>query len=367
MIKNYEQSNIKSSVDSDKQVYGPRGVIPTITREGDLMTAEILANRLNLRGLNYDSVKGVKVKSLTLTGELIINQNFPNTAGYYKPLRLYNTALQTGETVQLAIGRSNDTNNQGEINFNFVGGAGASTNTISVGIYGTPGILTLALNRATIAGFLNLYNGANSAIIDSSSINTSDKTFTLPNETGTFALRGINYFTGQQTIAGTIITGSGTDDAAIELGSNGSGNRNAYIDFHTDDTNTDYGLRIIKYAGVNGASEITALGTGGFAIGATGSITIKSAVNYAADNEASDTYVITLAPAITAYTTGMHVTFKANTANTGAASININGLGAKTIVKAVSTALSNNDILAGMFCLLIYNGTNFVLMNPRTL
>lgn len=92
-----------------------------------------------------------------------------------------------------------------------------------------------------------------------------------------------------------------------------------------------------------------------------------AAFNYAADAGANDTYVITLAPAAAAYTTGMAVYFKANTANTGAASININGLGAKTIVKAVNTTLANNDILASMICHIVYDGTNFVLMNPRVL
>jgi hypothetical protein len=100
--------------------------------------------------------------------------------------------------------------------------------------------------------------------------------------------------------------------------------------------------------------------------GEPGKIT-AGAINYAADAQASDTYVITLDPVPAAYQTGMQVIFKANTANTGAASLNVNSLGAKTIVKAVSTALANNDILAGMFCTVVYDGTNFVLMNPRTL
>jgi hypothetical protein len=91
------------------------------------------------------------------------------------------------------------------------------------------------------------------------------------------------------------------------------------------------------------------------------------AINYAADAQANDTYVITLSPVPTAYATGMQVIFKANTANTGAATLNVNGLGAVTIVKAVNTALANNDILANMFCLCVHDGTNFVLMNPRVL
>lgn len=85
---------------------------------------------------------------------------------------------------------------------------------------------------------------------------------------------------------------------------------------------------------------------------------------YAADAGANDTYVITLSPAPTAYTTGMKISFKANTINTGAATLNVNSLGAKTIVKGVNTTLADGDIAAGMFCTVIYDGTNFVLQNP---
>jgi hypothetical protein len=87
---------------------------------------------------------------------------------------------------------------------------------------------------------------------------------------------------------------------------------------------------------------------------------------YAADAQGSDTYVITLSPVPAAYVTGMTLRFKANTANTGTATLNVNGLGAITIVKGVSTAIVTGDILASQIAVVIYNGTNFVLQNPQT-
>lgn len=89
-----------------------------------------------------------------------------------------------------------------------------------------------------------------------------------------------------------------------------------------------------------------------------------STFNYAADAGANDTYVISLSPPPGGYTTGMIIFFKANTVNTGAASINVNSLGAKTIVKRVNTVLANADIAALGLCMIIYDGTNFVLLNP---
>lgn len=85
----------------------------------------------------------------------------------------------------------------------------------------------------------------------------------------------------------------------------------------------------------------------------------KAAETYAADAGANDTYVITLSPVPAAYTTGMLVTFKANTINTGAATINVNSLGAKSITKNGTTALEDGDIKVGQVVTLRYDGTQF--------
>lgn len=104
-----------------------------------------------------------------------------------------------------------------------------------------------------------------------------------------------------------------------------------------------------------------AVGTGNKFITQTG--LQHNAEKYAADSGSNDTYVITLSPVPTSYTAGMVVHFKANTINTGAATLNVNSLGAKTIVKGVNTTLADGDIKAGQFCTVIYDGTNFVLQN----
>jgi hypothetical protein len=87
---------------------------------------------------------------------------------------------------------------------------------------------------------------------------------------------------------------------------------------------------------------------------------------YAADAQANDSYVVTLSPAPSAYATGQHFTFKANTANTGAATLNVNSLGAKTIKKVaggVTTDLSDNDIRSGQLVDVVYDGTNFQMQS----
>jgi hypothetical protein len=85
---------------------------------------------------------------------------------------------------------------------------------------------------------------------------------------------------------------------------------------------------------------------------------------YAADSVGTDAYAITLSPAPTAYVTGQVFRFKAGTANTGAATLNVNSLGAKTIVKNFNATLANNDILANQIVEVVYDGTNLQLLSP---
>jgi hypothetical protein len=89
------------------------------------------------------------------------------------------------------------------------------------------------------------------------------------------------------------------------------------------------------------------------------------AYNYKADAEASDAYAITLTPPISSYAEGQKFWFKANTANTGAATLNVSALGAKTIKKNFNQDLENGDIAAGSIVSVIYDGTNFQMLNQQ--
>lgn len=56
----------------------------------------------------------------------------------------------------------------------------------------------------------------------------------------------------------------GSGNSSVEVGSDASGNRFAYIDLVGDDTYTDYGLRLIRNnTGANATSQLVARGTGG--------------------------------------------------------------------------------------------------------
>lgn len=135
----------------------------------------------------------------------------------------------------------------------------------------------------------------------------------------------------------------------------------------------------------NGASTITIGGnvtfSGGFTttltvggntaltLPAAGTVTntvnvLNNSMKYAADSGVADAYVATLSPIPAAYTAGMQVLLKAGNANTGAATINVNSLGVKNIKLAAGSDPAGNDILAGGIYNLVYDGTNFQLLNP---
>lgn len=73
----------------------------------------------------------------------------------------------------------------------------------------------------------------------------------------------------------------------------------------------------------------------------------------------TDTITASLSPALTAYANGQIFTLIPANSNTGAVTININGLGAKSITKNGSTALVAGDLVAGVTYSLQYDGTRF--------
>lgn len=93
-------------------------------------------------------------------------------------------------------------------------------------------------------------------------------------------------------------------------------------------------------------------------------IRAKKYHDYAVDSVGTDSYAITIVPAITAYSAGQIFTFKAGTANTGACTLNVSGLGAKTIKKDTTTDLATGDILANQIVMVQYDGTNMQMLSP---
>lgn len=115
-----------------------------------------------------------------------------------------------------------------------------------------------------------------------------------------------------------------------------------------------------------GTFKITGLGAGSAATDAAQYGQLQGGATTIATLTGTDTLTGTLTPAITAYATGNLFSFVAASTNTGAATVNLNSLGAKNITKQGTTALAAGDITSGRVHLIEYDGTRFQLLNPAS-
>ena len=76
-----------------------------------------------------------------------------------------------------------------------------------------------------------------------------------------------------------------------------------------------------------------------------------------------DTYAAVISPAITSYGAGQTFIIQFASANTGAATLNLNGLGAKPLVRNGGAALVAGDLSAGGLYAVAYDGTSFWLLS----
>ena len=120
-----------------------------------------------------------------------------------------------------------------------------------------------------------------------------------------------------------------------------------------DATTSTKGIGKVSVAPVSAASPIF-VGDNDYRVGPN---------NYAQDAGSNDTYVITLTNAPAAYVRGQVFLFKAHTANTGTATLNVNSLGAKTIKRSDGSTLLTGDILTDQEVQVMYNGTDMIMQS----
>jgi hypothetical protein len=90
---------------------------------------------------------------------------------------------------------------------------------------------------------------------------------------------------------------------------------------------------------------------------------LASSVPFAVAAGTVDAITLDFTPNIT-YATGQQISFTASGANTGAVTVNCDGLGAKDLKKADGSAYEAGDISTGMYIRAIYNGTDFTTIFP---
>lgn len=79
---------------------------------------------------------------------------------------------------------------------------------------------------------------------------------------------------------------------------------------------------------------------------------------YAADAGTANAYAVAYTPAIKMLSDGMRLTFQALTANTGAATLNVNSLGGRALIGGAQQPLQGGEIQAGSKVEVIYHGVS---------
>jgi hypothetical protein len=114
-----------------------------------------------------------------------------------------------------------------------------------------------------------------------------------------------------------------------------------------------------------GGFKLTGMGDGTAGTDSATVSQIQSAYGTFLTVSGTNTITATVSPSLTAYSAGQMFGFVAANTNSGATTINISGLGAKSIVTPLG-ALNAGDIQSGYFYIIYYDGTNFQLLGIST-
>ena len=113
-----------------------------------------------------------------------------------------------------------------------------------------------------------------------------------------------------------------------------------------------------------GSNKITGLANGTLASDAANLGQVQStAAKLITSVSGADTVTGIMSPTLSAYAAGQLFYFVAAGANTGAVTLNIDGLGAKAVTRDGASALAAGDINSGEIVVVIYDGTRFQMIN----
>jgi hypothetical protein len=169
------------------------------------------------------------------------------------------------------------------------------------------------------------------------------------NGSGTFVINS----TGQPVVTGTVISSTAFNALTADLATGLS------------TTITKNGQTTPTANLPMGGFKFTGMGDGTAGTDSATVSQIQSAYGTFLTVSGTNTITATVSPSLTAYSAGQMFGFVAVNTNTGATTINISGLGAKSIVTPLG-ALNANDIQSGYFYIIYYDGTSFQLLGVST-
>mgnify|MGYP000954709653 CR=1 FL=1 len=163
------------------------------------------------------------------------------------------------------------------------------------------------------------------------------------NGSGTFVINS----TGQPVVTGTVISSTAFNALTADLA---TGLSTALTKDGQTTPTANLPMGTFKFTGLSAGSAATDSANIAQVQNSFGSFLTVSG---------TDTITATVSPALTAYASGQMFAFVAANTNTGAVTINISSLGAKSITKNGTTALAAGDITANYLFVIVYDGTQF--------
>jgi len=163
------------------------------------------------------------------------------------------------------------------------------------------------------------------------------------NGSGTFVINS----TGQPVVTGTVISSTAFNALTADLA---TGLSTALTKDGQTTPTANLPMGTFKFTGLSAGSAATDSANIAQVQNSFGSFLTVSG---------TDTITATVSPALTAYAAGQMFAFVAANTNTGAVTINISSLGAKSITKNGNTALSAGDLTANYLFVIVYDGTQF--------
>ena len=166
------------------------------------------------------------------------------------------------------------------------------------------------------------------------------------NGSGTFVINSA----GQPVVTGTVISSTAFNALTADLATGLSTTM-------TKDGQTTATANIPM-----GTFKFTGLGVGSAATDSANISQVQSSFGSFLTASGTNTITATVSPSLTAYAIGQTFKFIAAATNTGAVTMNISALGAKSILKNGSTPLSAGELVSGSLYQIVYDGTQFQLI-----
>jgi hypothetical protein len=247
-------------------------------------------------------------------------------------------------------------------------GTNVSTNTATLNFTGagvtasltSPGVVEVNIPSGGGGGGVTSVTG--SAPIASSGGATPNISITQAGSStdGYLSSSDFNTFSGKQDaltagtgidLTGNIVTNTAPDQTVTLTAGTGINTSGTYPNFTIDNSAPD------QIVSITGGTDISVTGTyPSFTIDSTAATGMQGG-----QATGTDTYAVSI-PGVTGYTLNDAYAIGFTNANTGASTLNINGLGAVNIAKNNTVPIIGGDIAANQQFIAIYDGTNFQIL-----